>query len=254
MNLIDELQWNDQTKKGFINLRPCCAELWNKIDMPPIWRCGALENINDDIIKKVTDILKINKWYYLGTHNELQKSSVNLSDTVEQMNFPLQEEVGFRCHSQPSPHDYLNLYWHYLSECTDQIKAFFEDVSLLKPMQRILISCYAGKDRTGVLCLLLSSLLTTNRRIILEDFCLSSYYLFKQIDFFKQNWQKRNIDKSTYAARFTEISVSAEMLMDRIYSEFGGPREYLLSIGVTQMMINKIQNHFSPFIIKQGTS
>ena len=248
---LSQINWSSTSKTGFINFRPCCTSLWNTENLAPVWRSGSMENLTQKQIETVCETLGISKWVFFGATKELRDNKLISEPRLQCISLALQEDVDFRRLIIPQKNDYLNLYWHYLTQCSEVICNFFYNLSSMDEGQRILISCYAGKDRTGIICALLCGLFTDDYQLIIEDFCTSLLYLQEQIDFFKPNWEKRNIDKITYGARFHSLEDIISELLIKIDAVYGGIIAYLLAIGVTEQVINKIRKNYKPYLIKK---
>lgn len=102
------------------------------------------------------------------------------------INIPIETEVNIYLPDRP----YENFYYAFLKEFKDKIKEIFEKYFAMASIDRLIIHCEGGKDRTGIFVVILLDLLGISRKLILEDYLLSyadtkRYYinfLFQIID------------------------------------------------------------------------
>lgn len=241
-DFLESINWNSASNEGAINFRPCC-EMNFYDDIPIIWRSGSLERLSLAQIHFLQEQAKINTWFCLMEENE-RSGFQKITSMINTIYYPLSEDNSFRQKKMPFLEDYVALYWHYLTKCSNTIFDIFKALSFLKNNENVLISCYAGKDRTGLICALINGLLNRDKSVIIADYVLSEMYLQKQIAFFELNWQKRGITPDEYNLRFSGLIKLISQVLEKIEKVYGGISEYLLCIGLDGLSINKIRTNF----------
>jgi len=246
MNIVN---WNNETKQGAINFRASCYSVWDASKGFPIWRSGSTENLTSFQANILYHELGIRTWFCLAESNELKNCQLSLLPQIEKVFCSLSDKHP---HLEiPLVNDYVNLYWQYLTECSNKIFNLFTQIASLKDHEKILISCYAGKDRTGLICALITGLLISDKQLIIDDYCESSIFLLKQIDYFQTNWEKRKITKMDYSQRFKYLNDIICLLLDKIEMKYGNIYSYLISIGINEQTLNNVRLHFKPYIKNQ---
>lgn len=152
--------WNPESNSGAINFRPCAQQIWRK-DLPYlIWRSGTFHNMSADNYK--TLINKINIKTHISLLSPVEERT-NYLLPINQLNCSLGEiDEQFRLIKNPNEQDYVELYWQYLVKDSLKIAKIISYLARSATLP-LLISCYAGKDRTGIICLLLLGLRSTWR-------------------------------------------------------------------------------------------
>lgn len=102
----------------------------------------------------------------------------------------------------------------------------------------ILYHCTAGKDRTGVLTMLILKTLDVDDELIVKDYVLSAELLKKQLEEYARTFE---YDISEI---ITPNASTMYKMLDYIKNEFGGIQGYLNSCGITDDIINKVRNKY----------
>jgi hypothetical protein len=111
--------------------------------------------------------------------------------------------------------------------------------------QPILIHCTAGKDRTGVSTAFLLSVLGVDRAVIEADYILTNRDVPRQVDFLETAvGLPPGMDRQAmmHAAGVPEEAMSD--FLDGLEARWGGPIEYLRSIGISDDMMDAIRAEF----------
>jgi protein-tyrosine phosphatase len=92
----------------------------------------------------------------------------------------------------------------YINLITSNVDTIINLIRYLitSPYERFIISCYAGKDRTGIISAIILLLFDMPEWLIYIDYSMSTSYLLQNLSAFESNWRKRNISAETYAERF----------------------------------------------------
>lgn len=120
------------------------------------------------------------------------------------------------------------------------IKAFDVIANALSRHEAVLFHCTAGKDRTGMLSVLLLSLIGVDRYDILADYQVSATYNTLGVN---QMLPKELMQVPQIRALFESTPDMMEPLLDKLETS-GGCEAYLLSIGVSKESLDIIKEHF----------
>ncbi|KAJ1675344.1 hypothetical protein EV182_001454 [Spiromyces aspiralis] len=101
----------------------------------------------------------------------------------------------------------------------------------------ILVHCTHGKDRTGIVVALVSSLAGISDELIALDYSLSQLNLLP----IRERMEKVDMGASGLPSEFCDSPASVMMgLLDYIGQRYGGVRQYLLGIGMTDKQLDTI--------------
>lgn len=146
--------------------------------------------------------------------------------------FPLSDpESRIRALKKPSYVDYANYYYGLLDNNRALLARLIERIAH-SPYERFIISCYAGKDRTGVVIFLLLNLLNVNSESIYSDYELTADYLLPRYHYFQKNWQKRQISSEQYCHRLRVNRCTLQLLEQKLNKEEGGINAYWQTLGI----------------------
>lgn len=109
----------------------------------------------------------------------------------------------------------------------------------------IVLHCTAGKDRTGVSTAFLLSVLGVDRSLIEADYVLTNRDVGRQADFIEANIGfPDGMDRAAmvHAAGVPEDAITD--FLDGVQERWGGPLEYLRSIGVTEASMDAVRAAF----------
>lgn len=111
--------------------------------------------------------------------------------------------------------------------------------------QPILLHCTAGKDRTGVSTAFLLSVLGVDRAFIEADYALTNRDVARQVDFIERTTgfpEGMTRETLTHAAGIPEQAIGD--FLDGLEERWGGPLQYLRSIGVSDGSLEAVREHF----------
>ena len=105
-----------------------------------------------------------------------------------------------------------------------------------------LFNCSAGKDRTGIVAMLLLDLVGVDREDIIKDYCETEKRIELIIAHENEMHKRLNIpvpEKLLHAEKET-----AQMFLDYLYKKHNGAEQYLLEQGLDEDIINKVKAKF----------
>jgi protein tyrosine/serine phosphatase len=120
--------------------------------------------------------------------------------------------------------------------------------ALLIPNNQILIHCAAGKDRTGILCALILSILEVHEDDIMDDYLLTNkvHNLDELVERYAESISKR-LDKKIDVESMRPLSIVKDEYLHNTYDEikrnYGTIMNFLHSIGISSENISTIRNH-----------
>jgi len=127
------------------------------------------------------------------------------------------------------------MYVDMLMNHKNQIKKVMEIIAEA-PEGSILFHCAAGKDRTGVIAMLLLGLAKVRNRDIVSNYEVSFTNL-KRNAYFKEN-------KASLSHLMGSTNTNMEDTLLYLYNHYPSIEAYLLDIGCTQDMLDKIKARF----------
>jgi protein-tyrosine phosphatase len=135
-------------------------------------------------------------------------------------------------------------YLGYLDFGTESWVRMFDIFSQVNN-QPILLHCTAGKDRTGVSTAFLLSVLGVERSLIEADYALTNQDVARQADFIENTvgfpeGMDRNL--MMHHAGVPEDAISD--FLDGLQERWGGPLDYLRSIGISDASMDAIRKEF----------
>jgi protein-tyrosine phosphatase len=133
----------------------------------------------------------------------------------------------------PRPDEYARYYVAMLRDMKPAFAHFFAAVQAFEGAP-FLFGCHAGKDRTGLLAMLLLSILGADRDAIVRDYEASADYLLAQIERFRDKWERKGETREEYAVRLRPQGETMIRVLAELNVTFGGAASYLERCGVTQ--------------------
>ena len=145
----------------------------------------------------------------------------------------------------PTIDDYV---WYYQLICLQskqQLKQLFLLLNQALYTGNVLIACYAGKDRTGVVCYLIHQMLHSQFELVKRDYVASQYQLIRRKDFFLNNAKKRNLSLDAYAKRFL-MCEGVFMVFDAWFKmEFKNISVFLDELSMPNDFLVEFRQHFN---------
>lgn len=109
----------------------------------------------------------------------------------------------------------------------------------------LLVHCTAGKDRTGVSTAFLLSVLGVERAVIEADYILTNHDVPRQVDFLESTvGLPDGMDRQSLMQLAGVPENAMGEFLDGLEERWGGPVEYLRSIGIEADTLEAIRSHF----------
>ena len=138
-----------------------------------IYRTASLSLNNKELVLKFLHDRNIKYIIDLRGKNEIERRSNYLYDNEIKEKFVINVPIEPR-DVIPQPDNPLEHFYHsFLKDFQDTIKTVFEEYFSKASIDKLIIHCVSGKDRTGILVALLLELLGVRRNLIIEDYLLS---------------------------------------------------------------------------------
>ncbi len=131
------------------------------------------------------------------------------------------------------------VYWRYLNS---------ESVNFVRALQELgrpeaypaVISCFFGKDRTGVLAALVLSCLGVKRDAIVEDYALSASRTQRLIERLRDDPVYNETLDRTPTWRLASTPVTMTTFLATLDEQFGGARSWAMGAGVTSTQLENL--------------
>lgn len=128
----------------------------------------------------------------------------------------------------------------YLSLLDQSGRAIARVMDLLAENQGCgLFHCTAGKDRTGVIAMLLLDLAGVPRDVIAADYAVSEVHLAAQVAQLIQKLREDGVPVREHLFRSQPVDICRAY--DHLYGRYGGAGAYLLHIGCTPEVISTLK-------------
>lgn len=129
----------------------------------------------------------------------------------------------------------------YLSLLDHSGKAIAQVMAKLAENQGCgLFHCTAGKDRTGVIAMLLLDLAGVPRDVIVADYAVSEVHLAPQIAQLIENLRQNGVAVREHLFRSQPVDICRAY--DHLHGSYGGARAYLQHIGCAPGVIDTLKN------------
>lgn len=176
--------------------------------------------------------------------NKLPLPALLCTSAIHHFHLPLSDETsGFKHILLPNHEDYLKYYRHILSTHGKTLKNIFE-LFAHPEYYSYWLSCHFGKDRTGIVCILLMLLLKESPEEIASEYGKSAPSLVANLHCFNQHWEKRGITAEQYQQRLELNHDFAAKVISLIEQDFGGVQKFLLNAGVSHSTLGNLKIKF----------
>ncbi|MDD2417494.1 MAG: tyrosine-protein phosphatase [Oscillospiraceae bacterium] len=126
------------------------------------------------------------------------------------------------------------LYCRLLDDCREQYSRIFR--LFIDNDRASLFHCTAGKDRTGVVAMLLLNLAGVPNELIVADYSVSEHNMSDLFE--RQHKQLENMGVVVPEYVFGSPAEDMEITLDYLETKYGGANEYLKLCGLTQYEVD----------------
>lgn len=210
-------------------------------------RSGNLDKVTEDGQKYLLDyglktIIDLrDEW-----ENEYYPNVFEHSDRVSYHNLPLiGDELSHDSDWQHETDLYVELhelYIKYIEGCQVQIGKIIATIA--ESETGIIVHCYAGKDRTGIIMALLLASIGVSDDDIVADYALS----YGQIQHLVKEWREYAIENGRDLEQLERDAGSKPetmiQMLKHIRQKYGSVRQYLIDCGVSEARLQQIKAKF----------
>lgn len=157
---------------------------------------------------------------------------------VAHLQVPLLDHIQSDAMRGKMPDDMGAMYIDLLERSKDEFKTIFERMADEEGVT--LYHCTAGKDRTGVITMLLLRIAGVGDDVILADYAVSADNMKEQFDRQRKMIQKVGVKIPEYV--FESKPAFLKRAMDHIDAAYGGAEGYLKAVGVSEETIGILKN------------
>lgn len=212
--------------------------------LPRFYRTGEITTLTEQEINYLICDLKINYFIDLRSTGELDSHGIPLKIIKAGLNwvsFPMNSDSSYLSDKKyPTAEDY----YEYSLDLLERNQSVFYSIFqyfIKFDNKPIMFGCYAGKDRTGLLAILILLFYGVPRDIIVSDYLETGNGLLRNIDYFENNWIKRKLTKEEYTIRIQPKKETAIMLLDYVEFFYNGIDNYLKHIGLSANDLRKLK-------------
>ena len=229
-----------------------------KVPYGKFYRSGGIYLYNEEE-RAVFKTLGIDTIFDLRTSEEIESKPNPSFEGIRYIQFSgIMSELGKEIDFSPNGmrrigeegHEQYRLLWNYFTQMpykNEAIQLFFQQIK--EDHVPIVFHCASGKDRTGIIAMLLLLLLGVDEEVVFEDYMLSNEYL-------KENIEKELEDKKEHIQKHPEAEELLTMMegvspnigrgvLNTLHESYASIEEYfLIEHGFTEDMIQEIRNRY----------
>jgi len=146
--------------------------------------------------------------------------------------------------SRPTSDDYARYYLGILEAMVPGLPDLFAAIVAMEGAP-FLFGCHAGKDRTGLLAMLLLHICGADAEVIVADYERSGEHLLAQLDWFRDKWERKGEAREEYAERLKARGTTLRQVIMQLQEDFGGPGQWLLRSGVPDAHLRAIRERYA---------
>lgn len=195
-------------------------------------RADSLDRLNDD---GVTSMCQYGISTIIDMRDARERDAALSYGKIERLHVPLEDQSDEefwqkwrKCNSTPI------YYRAFLKHCPERVRSVFESMALA-PAGGIVFHCGAGRDRTGLIAILLLNLIGVTPDEIVADYCLSAPNL-KPL---RQLKDEEAIELA-YQANKTDAVKEILALLSDLDTE-----TYLLESGLSRELLERVRSRLS---------
>lgn len=204
-------------------------------------RGGNTNNLTKNDVKQLTDYgVKLEIDLRSKLEVDEQPSILKNIETIEYQHIPMLDGLATMREKNIIPSTMYEVYVNLLENGKEDYKKIFK--SILKHNGVTLFHCSAGKDRTGVLALLILGLANVDNEIIIADYAVSEDNISNLLNKAKEYEILHNttIPKQFLASKREDM----ENTIEYISNKYNNVRGYLKEVGLSEKELNELNDRF----------
>lgn len=163
-------------------------------------------------------------------------------DDVEYHNISLFDDLAPRAMEQGDV--LLALYINALANRQAALRQILTTIAAA-PDGTVLFHCTAGKDRTGIVAALLLGLAGVETADIVADYASTGVLIAPMIEQIVADAMARGVDPEQFRPLLASSPATMLATIDHIATQHGSVRQYLLSIGLTEAVLERLHTRLT---------
>lgn len=204
-----------------------------------IYRSASIDLYSKEDFEFILNEHNIKYWLDIRSFNEINYNKIIQSDIVHY--FPLISDDIYKLPKIPNSENYFQYYIAILENNSCIIKDIFLYLSNLSGDGNVSISCYAGKDRTGIISYLLQKILDYDVIYIKNNYIKSSEDLYNNRNFFYKSSIKKGLTIEEYSQRFLICKAIFDIFDNYFFNKFFSINNYFNSIGIDDSVLTRLK-------------
>ncbi len=218
-------------------------------------RSDCLSRLTENDKEYLINKYKLEKVIDLRSFSEIERARnvFENDERVKYINISLADEID-----PNKPMDFSNMtanffgdfYVNIIENKQVNVKAVIKEIITLQDDSSVLFHCTAGKDRTGVVAMLLLGICGVSKQDITTNYMITATNL-KYNEHFIENNRKMFEKYKDYVSEDILKNIAAsnveyiEFVYDKLMENYGSFKSYFLHIGITEEEINTLVNNIS---------
>ncbi len=171
-----------------------------------------------------------------------EPSSLHTCTAFSTFHVSLSDVLAIPNYEGDTPGSMAGLYLSLLDTCGTQLAEVLR--ILLHTSGGTLYHCAVGKDRTGVVSMLLLALVGVSEEDIVADYTVSDIYMHKVSTAFLKHAQENNLPEAQHPYRAHSRAISMWRTLRHLEETYGGAQSYCKHIGFSLGDIALLQQKF----------
>lgn len=209
-----------------------------------LFRSDTLHGITVDDLAKLGDLgvatvidLRSSGEISFTGRGLLEKSSIDIIETAspcsQVLTLPETSTIDAGCLD--------DVYWRYLTQGSSNFARALQELARPDAYPAV-VSCFFGKDRTGVLIALVLACLGIKSDIIARDYAMSANRMPYIIERMRSNQVYNETLDRTPAWRLSSSPATMQRFLARLDSHYGGAQLWALGAGLTSSQLDSLKS------------
>jgi protein-tyrosine phosphatase len=131
------------------------------------------------------------------------------------------------------------VYWHYLTSDSEKFVRALRELGRLENYP-VVVSCFFGKDRTGVLAALVLECVGVGRELVIEDYALSATRMGCITQRLSEDPIYAETLERTPQSKLSAYPDTMRTFLERLETNFGGARTWALRSGISSEELDQL--------------